>query len=366
MSFYSWRPYVPVAQRKRQAADQAAKLAKKGQILSPIVIEGRTIARTFWGKSWCENLERYSDYANRLPRGRTYVRNGSVIDLKIARGEVTALVSGSSVYKVKIAIKPVSRTLWTALCKDCAGSIDSLVELLRGHFSTSVMERVCLPKKGLFPSPKDIQLACSCPDWADMCKHVAATLYGVGARLDHSPELLFVLRDVDHKELVSRAGNGAVFTKKPSSSKRIMDGGDVASIFGLEMEAGEEEKGLAPARSSSRKKATASSANTKRSVKSKSAANSSTEAPVTPPAKASAKTKVAVKAAGKPSAAAKTERKRGKSASSPAAEIPNSSKRSAGRQAATRSVSKTKATPAGRAGRRGTKAGRSTSKLPSA
>ena len=239
MSFYSWRPYVPVAQRKRQAADQAAKLAKKGQILSPIVIEGRTIARTFWGKSWCENLERYSDYANRLPRGRTYVRNGSVIDLKIARGEVTALVSGSSVYKVKIAIKPVSRTLWTALCKDCAGSIDSLVELLRGHFSTSVMERVCLPKKGLFPSPKDIQLACSCPDWADMCKHVAATLYGVGARLDHSPELLFVLRDVDHKELVSRAGNGAVFTKKPSSSKRIMDGGDVASIFGLEMAAGE-------------------------------------------------------------------------------------------------------------------------------
>jgi uncharacterized Zn finger protein len=246
MAYYAWKPYVPVAERRRQAARHVQKLAKKGQAVTPVTIEGRTIARTFWGKSWCENLERYSDYESRLPRGRTYVRNGSVVDLKVARGEIAAMVSGSEVYSVRIAIEPASPSVWKALCNDCAGSIDSLVELLQGRFSKGVMERVCLPGKGLFPSPKEIKLSCSCPDWADMCKHVAAVLYGVGARLDASPELLFTLRGVESAELVAKAGEGLPVAKKPASSKRIMAGGDLGAIFGVEM-AGTGGRGDAPA-----------------------------------------------------------------------------------------------------------------------
>ncbi len=209
MDFYGWRPYVSVAERRRKAANEMAKLKKKGHPVSPVVVEGRTIVKTFWGKAWCENLERYSDFANRLPRGRTYVRNGSVIDLQIAPGEIKALVSGSEIYEVAVKVAPVAKARWRSICTDCAGAIDSLIELLQGRFSKGVMERVCRQKTGLFPSPDEIQLSCSCPDWAGMCKHVAAVLYGIGARLDHQPELLFRLHSVDEKELIAGAGKGA-------------------------------------------------------------------------------------------------------------------------------------------------------------
>ena len=171
------------------------------------MIEGRKIAGTFWGEAWCDNLERYSDFANRLPRGRTYVRNGSVVDLQVGPGRVTALVSGSTMYDVKVTVGPVPRARWSAICKDCSGAIDSLVELLQGRFSKGVMTRLCEEKTGLFPSPKDILFTCSCPDWASMCKHVAAVLYGIGARLDHQPELLFTLRKVDQQDLIAKAGS---------------------------------------------------------------------------------------------------------------------------------------------------------------
>jgi uncharacterized Zn finger protein len=257
VDFYSWQPYVTVAERKRQAVTQLAKLKKKGNVVSPVIIEGRTIARTFWGKSWCDNLERYSDYESRLPRGRSYVRNGSVIDLKIARGEIAALVSGSEIYKVKITVAPAPQARWQALCKDCVGAIDSIVELLQGRLSQAVMERVCLPEKGLFPSPKEIELSCSCPDWAGMCKHVAAVLYGVGARLDASPELLFALRCVDHTELVSRAGEGLSRAKTSVSAKRVITGSDLASIFGLEMAESGGSADAGPAAAPAKKKAVA-------------------------------------------------------------------------------------------------------------
>ena len=246
-------------------------MAKKGHAVTPVIVEGRTIAKTFWGKSWCENLERYSDYESRLPRGRTYVRNGSVVDLKIAQGEIKALVSGSELYTVKILIEPTSSSVWKALCNDCAGSIDSLVELLQGRFSKGVMERVCLRDKGLFPSPKDIKLSCSCPDWADMCKHVAAVLYGVGARLDASPELLFTLRGLDKSELVAKASEGLPAARKPSSSKRVMTGGDLGAIFGVEMAQARNAEAPAANTSTSRhqKKGTASA---KRTAKAEAAA----------------------------------------------------------------------------------------------
>ena len=234
MSYFSWRPYVPVAQRRQEAQKELAKLAKRGTAPTPVKVEGRKIANSFWGKSWCENLERYSDFASRLPRGRSYLRNGSVVDLKIGKGEVAAKVCGSELYTIKIAVKPVKASRWQAICRDCAGSIDSLVELLQGRFAKAVMERVCSKGDGLFPAPEEIELSCSCPDWADMCKHVAAALYGVGARLDEKPELLFVLRNVDEKELLAGAGQDLAITRAKPGAK-VLDEGDMAALFGLEM-----------------------------------------------------------------------------------------------------------------------------------
>src|SRR3954470_3351550 len=235
MGYYGWRPYVPVAEKRRQAERKLATLKKQRRSVTPVTIEGRTIAKSFWGKSWCINLERYSDYENRLARGRTYLRSGLVVDLQIKKGEIAAMVAGSSLYKVKIAIAPVTAVRWKSICRDCAGTVDSLVELLQGRLAKGVMDRVCREGDGLFPSPTEIKLSCSCPDWADMCKHVAAALYGVGARLDEKPQLLFVLRDVDETELIAGAGRGISLATSPPAASNRLDDGDVAALFGLEM-----------------------------------------------------------------------------------------------------------------------------------
>src|SRR3982750_4645542 len=235
MGYYGWRPYVPVAEKRRQAERKLATLKKQHRSVTPVTIEGRTIAKSFWGQSWCSNLERYSDYENRLARGRTYLRSGLVVDLQIKKGEIAAMVAGSSLYKVKIVITPVTAVRWKAICRDCAGTVDSLVELLQGRLSKGVMDRVCREGDGLFPSPEEIKLSCSCPDWADMCKHVAAALYGVGARLDEKPQLLFVLRGVDENELLAIAGQDVALSKAAPATARMLDDGDVAALFGLGM-----------------------------------------------------------------------------------------------------------------------------------
>ncbi|MEI7437695.1 MAG: SWIM zinc finger family protein [bacterium] len=237
-------PYVPVAERRAKSAKAAQKLTKKGQVLQPVQLDGRTIARSFWGKAWCDNLESYSDYANRMPRGRTYVRNGSVLHLEIKSGLVEALVSGSHLYKIKVGFKPVDEKKWRQLCKECAGGIGSLMELLAGKLSDRVMGVMTRKETGLFPAPSEIELNCSCPDWADMCKHVAAVLYGVGARLDETPELLFTLRGADHRELVSQAS--AVVTLTTGSGKDAaptLAAGDLSRVFGIELD----ESGVVPA-----------------------------------------------------------------------------------------------------------------------
>jgi uncharacterized Zn finger protein len=235
MSFWGFRPYVPVAARRAQAAKEIEKFRKKGRAVSPVVIEGRKIAKNFWGKAWCDNLERYSDYANRLPRGRTYVTNGSLIDLQIERGKVEALVSGSKIYNVKINIKATVPERWKSICADCAGSVGSLVELLQGKLSKNVMERVCREADGLFPAPREITMSCSCPDWAGLCKHVAATLYGVGARLDHDPDLMFTLRGVNRDDMVSAVGGDLPLTSAAVASERVLADDDVAALFDLDM-----------------------------------------------------------------------------------------------------------------------------------
>ncbi|HEX2891394.1 SWIM zinc finger family protein [Vineibacter terrae] len=233
MGWYEFKPYVSVAEKKQQAARRLAMLKKK-RTVAPVTVAGRKIAESFWGMSWCDNLERYSDYATRLPRGRSYVRNGFVVDLQVAKGQVTAAVSGSELYDVKVSITPVKAARWKSICRDCAGSIDSLVELLQGRMAKGVMDRVCRKGDGLFPAPGEIKLSCSCPDWAGMCKHVAAVLYGVGARLDHEPRLLFLLRGVDEADLLAHADKDLPMAKATPAGN-VLDGADVAALFGVEM-----------------------------------------------------------------------------------------------------------------------------------
>ncbi len=237
MSYYygGWAPYVSVVERRKQAEREISKLRKKGHPIAPVIINGRAIATTFWGKAWCENLESYRDFESRLPRGRSYVRNRAVLDLQITPLAVRALVSGSSIYNVAISITAAPKTQWHSICRDCAGGIDSLVELLRGQFSKGVMERICRQDKGLFPRPSEIKFSCSCPDFASMCKHVAAVLYGVGARLDEEPELLFRLRAVDENDLLVHLDAAVPLSATGAVAGKVLEADNIAALFGLEM-----------------------------------------------------------------------------------------------------------------------------------
>jgi uncharacterized Zn finger protein len=247
-------------------------LRKKGVSVQPVEIQGRKIARTFWGEAWCEHLESFSDYANRLPRGRTYVRNGSVCHLEIGKGEVVAKVAGSEIYDLRIRIQPLPAKKWNAIKQRCSGQIGSLLELLQGKLSHHVMEVVTDRKDGLFPQPREISLHCNCPDWAVMCKHVAAVLYGVGARLDQQPELLFQLRGVDHEELIDADAEAAVSAATSSSrSKRLTDN-ELSDVFNIDLDASLDATTATTTRTKKAKKATTSSrrrkqTKTKRSAK---------------------------------------------------------------------------------------------------
>ncbi len=232
-----WAPYVPVARRRANAKRQMEKLHKKGKTIEPVEIEGRAIARSFWGKGWCDHLESFSDFENRLPRGRTYVRNGSVCHLAIRPGHIEAIVSGSSLYNVSINIKKLKPALWEAVKERCSGRIGSMLELLQGKMSDQVMAVVTDRKQGLFPQPSEIELRCNCPDWATMCKHVAAVLYGVGSRLDTRPELLFLLRDVDPQELIS----AELSVPTAAATSDVLAADQLGDIFGIDLDAAGEQ-----------------------------------------------------------------------------------------------------------------------------
>jgi uncharacterized Zn finger protein len=303
MGFFGYKPYASVASRRANALKAVAKANKKGTHYAPIAPYTGAIAKTFWGKAWCSNLEQYSDYESRLPRGRSYVRNGSVIDLQISTGSVRALVMGSSLYEVDITIQALPEPRWKAVCADCANSVASLIELLQGKLSKPVMERICAPTTGLFPSPKELKFECSCPDWAGMCKHVAAVFYGVGARMDQQPELLFKLRHVNALDLVAQASVAQPSASKTKSSK-VMDASDLGDVFGLDMDLGVDTGvDTAPAKpKTTQVKApvkVAAKAKTAAKAAPKATAKKSTKTPAKTTAKTTA-TKTAAKAAPKP------------------------------------------------------------------
>ncbi len=260
--YMEWKPYVSVAKRRADALKQATTAKKRGQHLSPVVIDGRAIATSFWGKSWCENLESYADFSNRLPRGRTYARNGSVIDLQVKAGGVEAQVSGSSLYKTKVTVEALDSRRWKALVGAHASHVASVVDLLQGKLPKSLLVALADRASGLFPSPNELTFSCSCPDWADMCKHVAAVLYGVGHRLDSQPELFFFLRGVEVSDLAARGATLGL----DSSAADAFGGADLGTMFGIELEgaprAKPSAKKLAP-KGATRKGATAKGAKPK-------------------------------------------------------------------------------------------------------
>ncbi len=267
MAWMQWAPYVPVAQRRANALRQMEKLRKKGRDIQPVQIEGRKIARSFWGKGWCDHLESFSDFENRLPRGRTYVRNGSVCHLAVQPRRIEAIVSGSELYNIRIDIKKLASATWSSVRENCSGRIGSMLELLQGRLSDQVMTVVTDRKQGLFPQPSEIALKCDCPDWAVMCKHVAAALYGVGSRLDDRPELLFLLRDVDAEELISTemALPGAAATGD------TLDDDQLGDIFGIDLDDADEEQPAPKSKSKKRRRTNKRLTSAKTGEKSRSA-----------------------------------------------------------------------------------------------
>jgi len=236
--YESFPAYVPVAQRRANAQSAVSQLKKKGVVVEPVTIEGKLIANTFWGKAWCTHLESLSDFANRLGRGRSYVRSGAVVHLTLAAGRIAAKVQGSQLYEVEIKIAKLAPSRWAEIVAQCTGSIDSLVELLRGKLSESVMRAVTNAKTGLFPEPSAIELTCSCPDAAGLCKHLAAVLYGVGARLDARPELLFTLRGVDASELVHSGATASLSQAhgERAGARHTLALDALSDVFGIELE----------------------------------------------------------------------------------------------------------------------------------
>jgi uncharacterized Zn finger protein len=231
-----FRPYMRVADKlahgRRELARQLAKLGREAQ---PVTIAGRKITTTFWGQAWCDNLERYSDYESRLPRGRTYAKNGSVLDLHVSAGKIEAFVAGSELYRVQIDIEALLDERWAAVKRAVSGRIASLVSLLAGELGPDVLAVLTRPREGLFPEPDQIRLRCSCPDHAELCKHVAAVLYGVGARLDVEPGLFFTLRQVSVDELLAAASSADLTAGRGRSTGKRIERKALAGLFAIEL-----------------------------------------------------------------------------------------------------------------------------------
>ncbi len=240
MRHWGFPRYVSVAEKRAKASKKLKQLRKKNPDINPILLEGSAIARTWWGKSWNLNLERYADYSNRIERGRSYVRHGAILDLRIDSGKVESLVQGtrSQPYSVNVKIKALNKKVWLDIKAACEGKLDSLQELLAGQFPKALGEIFMAQGKGLFPTPKEIGFSCSCPDWAYMCKHVAATLYGIGARLDEDPELFFKLRKAKIKDLVSQAveENARKLLKRAEKKTARIIESDLANVFGIDLD----------------------------------------------------------------------------------------------------------------------------------
>ncbi|MDD4077356.1 MAG: SWIM zinc finger family protein [Bacilli bacterium] len=235
--------YVSIAEQKTYAANSIKRLEKSlKRSLEPIVLPTSKLAASWWGIMWNKNLERYATYSNRIGRGKSYVRNGLVIDLQIISGQVNAYVQGTkkTPYKVTITIDKIDEKMVESIKKQCQGKLDTLDQLLEGKFSKELAAIFMLQGAGLFPEPEEIDLRCSCPDWTDCCKHVSAVLYGIGSKLDINPLLFFTLRGIDIDDFlrdVIQNKTAAVLEKgKACQSNRIIKNADIDYLFDISLD----------------------------------------------------------------------------------------------------------------------------------
>jgi len=241
---YYGRKHVSVANKRKKAEKKLKKLKKENPKVKPIIIanpRARKLAKTWWGNAWNQNLEKYADYDNRIGRGKSYVRHGAILDLQIKKGKVTALVAGSrsTPYKVTIEIDKIPLTNLEEIKNTCKNRIDSLQDLLAGNFPQELSDLFTSQFTGLFPLSKEIHFDCSCPDWASMCKHVAATLYGIGVRFDEDPKLFFKLRQVDIKSLIKQAvktKTKKLLDKAKKKSSRTIKQENLSELFDIDLD----------------------------------------------------------------------------------------------------------------------------------
>jgi uncharacterized Zn finger protein len=235
---YGYHNYsTPSVAEQRKTAERRRKQLEKDIIdLQPIIIQGNKIAKKWWGIAWNKNLESYADFENRIDRGRSYCKNDLILDLRISDGEITAKVSGSNIYNVKIKIEKLPDKHWHGIVATCAKRVENIGALVEGRFPQELADVFMKQGEGLFPNPKEIHMSCSCPDIAMLCKHVAAVLYGVGARLDGEPLLFFKLRGVDSGELIKKSVDEKMqnlLANAGKKSKRVIADKDVARLFGV-------------------------------------------------------------------------------------------------------------------------------------
>lgn len=231
--------YRKVDEKKQLGDAYIKRMLKKGYDIQPVsvIATGRKVTTTWWGKAWCDNLEKYADEENRISRGKTYLKDGFVLDLHIDKGEVTAIVQGNrkKPYEVEIDIAPLSKRRIDEILTNCGKKLDSLDMLVSGQFPKDLKE-LFTSDEGLFPKLSEIRFYCDCPDSAYMCKHVAAVLYGIGVRMDEDPLLFFKLRGIDVNNFIDKTIKSKVNTLLDNASKksdRIIKDSDIDKLFGL-------------------------------------------------------------------------------------------------------------------------------------
>lgn len=230
----SW-DYDDVRESKERLERQIAKRRQRGERFEALAAPAgqKKLCTTFWGQAWCRNLESYQQYESRLPRGRSYLRQGRVYNLEIESGKLSAVVAGSELYETFIHIRPLPEAKWRDMVEASQGQVGSMLDLLAGKLGDGLMRILTDAETGLFPRPEEIRFDCSCPDFADMCKHVSAVLYGVGVQLDTKPEWLFTLRGVDQAELLADAKETAI--SGLSAPGADLQGTDLSALFGIDL-----------------------------------------------------------------------------------------------------------------------------------
>jgi uncharacterized Zn finger protein len=221
---------------RQRAAFFAKKLGDEGVRLTPVKSAKKSISSSFWGQAWNRNLNHYSMFANQLAPGRTFLRNGAVIDLCVEKGTIRGLVAAQSLCEVAVKARPVDTARWARLVERCSGSVRSLTDLMSGKLPEETLAAITDESAGLFPEPEEITFSCSCPDWTDVCVHVAAVLYGFSLRLDEEPALLFTLRSTDPADLISSATDKFVSDVAAVSDPMVeSDMHQLEDLFGIDL-----------------------------------------------------------------------------------------------------------------------------------